>query len=229
MYLNCHTTFSLRYGLIPLQELLQLAQNKGLTSLALTDINNTSATLEFVRTAHKYNIKPKIGIDFRNGAKQLFIGLAKNNKGFQELNSYLSKYLHIKEDFPKEAPTFKQAIVIYPFRKNQDYRTLRPNEYLGVRTRDLNHLAVSIWKKYPHKLVILQSVSFRDKTDFNTHRLLRAIDNNLLLSKLPKAEQGSPTDQLVPPEQLKQLFNEYPKIIETTQKVLDACSINFDF
>ncbi len=229
MYLNCHSTFSLRYGLIPVQQLLELAKARGLTSLALTDINNTSATLEFVRNAAKYGITPKIGIDFRNGAKQLFIGLAKNNKGFQELNSYLSKYLHTKEPIPEKAPAFKQAFVIYPFHSHQEYRSLQAHEFLGVRTRDLNRLALSPWRKYPQKLVILQAVSFRNKADFNTHRLLRSIDNNLLLSKLPKAEQGQPTDQFLAKGQLEQLFQAYPKIIETTKKVLEACSIHFDF
>ena len=74
-------------------QLLEEAQNKGITSVVVTDINNTSACLEFIREASKYNIKPIAGIDFRQGAKQHYIGIAKNNEGFLELNQHLSEYL----------------------------------------------------------------------------------------------------------------------------------------
>tara|TARA_R110001606_G_scaffold68010_1_gene155275 strand:- start:24014 stop:24253 length:240 start_codon:yes stop_codon:yes gene_type:complete len=39
-------------------------------------------------------------------------------------------------------------------------------------------------KKYKVKSVIQQRVIILNKNDFNPHRLLRAIDNNILLSKL---------------------------------------------
>ena len=38
------------------------------------------------------------------------------------------------------------------------------------------------------KCVALQSVTFRTKRDFNTHRLLRAIDKNVLLSQLKTSD-----------------------------------------
>ena len=82
MYLNCHTYYSLRYGTFSEIELLELAKENEISSLVLTDINSTSACLNFIRQAKRYRVKPVIGIDFRNGAKQQFVGVAKNNKGF---------------------------------------------------------------------------------------------------------------------------------------------------
>ncbi len=228
MYLNCHSVFSLRYGTIPIKELLELAQRHQVSPV-LTDINNTSACLEYIRLAPTYNVVPKVGIDFRNDAEQLFVGLARNNDGFYELNTYLSKYLHDKEDIPVKAPHFPNAIVIYPFAKYPNFFELATNEYLGIRPEHLNHLALSPWKNYQNKMVIMQSVSFRDKPDFNTHRLLRAIANNTLLSKLAPTDQASEKDVLIPPKELEELFKLYPKIITTTKRVADACSIEFDF
>jgi len=77
VYLNCHTYYSLRYGTISEEELLQIAQANGAKQVAMTDINNTSACLNFVRLAKKVDIKPIVGIDFRQGTKQLFLALAK--------------------------------------------------------------------------------------------------------------------------------------------------------
>ena len=85
MYINCHTYYSLRYGTFSEIELLELAKKNDVKMLALTDINNTSACLNFIRKSKAFEIKPVIGIDFRNGSKQLFIGLAKNNEGFNSL------------------------------------------------------------------------------------------------------------------------------------------------
>ena len=77
MYINCHTYYSLRYGTIKPEELLALASENGIQTLALTDINNTSACLDFVRLSKKHQIKPVLGVDFRNGVQQQFILLAK--------------------------------------------------------------------------------------------------------------------------------------------------------
>ena len=64
------------------EELLAEAQRCGVRQMVLTDINTTAGCLNFVRLAEATNIRPLLGIDFRNGAKQQFIGVAKDNEGF---------------------------------------------------------------------------------------------------------------------------------------------------
>ena len=227
--LNCHTYYSLRYGTIKPEELLNLAVENGLHAIALTDINNTSACLDFVRLASEKNIKPVLGVDFRDGAQQKFILLAKNNEGFQQINTYLSIFLHDKTlKIPEQPEYINDVFVIYPFEKDTNFN-LKENEYLGVKPKDLNHLRFSEWNTNREKLVMLQPVSFQNKKGFNTHRLLRAIDNNTLLSKLPITEQGCETDQFLNLEKLKVIYGDYPELIENTQKLLNSCSINFDF
>jgi DNA polymerase-3 subunit alpha len=208
-----------------------MAKAKGLNTIALTDINNSSATLNFVRLAAKYNIKPIAGIDFRNGIKQLYIGLAKNNEGFYELNSFLSEYLHKKINLPEQAPELTNTFFVYPFTQAENLKKyhLNKNEYIGVSIKDLARLPFLRFIEYKDKLVVLQTVSFRHKKDFNTHRLLRAIDNNILLSKLPKNKQADENDKMLPLTKLKEHFKNYPFIIENTEKLMEKCSIEFDF
>lgn len=62
MYLNCHSYYSLRFGTFSEIELLEMAAAHGIKSLALTDINNTSACLNFIRKAKDFGIKPIVGI-----------------------------------------------------------------------------------------------------------------------------------------------------------------------
>ncbi len=229
MYINCHTYYSLRYGTIRPKELLNLAVENTLKVLALTDINTTSACLDFVRLSKEQQIKPVVGVDFRNGVAQQFILLAKNNDGFEQINTYLSTFLHDRTfDIPARSKPLNDVYVIYPYEKGKTY-DLKEHEYLGVSPKDLNHLKFSKWNYKREKLVVLRTVSFQHKRGFNTHRLLRAIDNNTLLSKLPVSEQGCETDQLLPPETLQLIYAEYPELIENTERLLHNCTIDFDF
>ena len=194
MYLNCHSTFSLRYGTLSEEELLALAEHYDLDCIALTDINNTSAGLNFVRKAKEKNIKPVLGIDFRNGIEQCYVALAKNNEGYLELNNFLAQHLHKKIDFPEIAPAFENAFTIYAFERalELDKTHFTENEFIGIGIHDLNKLRFSQYSTYHDKLVLLLPVSFNSKKDFNAHRLLRAIDLNCLLSKLPARQDYPP-------------------------------------
>ncbi|MCO4821233.1 MAG: DNA polymerase III subunit alpha [Flavobacteriaceae bacterium] len=229
MYLNCHTYYSLRYGTIKPEQLLAIALENGVQTLALTDVNSTSACLDFVRLSPKYKIKPVLGVDFRNRAKQQFVLIAKNNNGFHNINDYLSKFLHDSElEIPEQAPQLEDTFVIYPYEHNKIYN-LQSDEFLGIKPQDLNQLKFSKWNALRSKLVVLQTVSFQNKRGFNTHRLLRAIDNNTLLSKLPKSEQGQETDKMLPYEAFKNTYQEFPELLENTASLLKNCNIDFDF
>ena len=227
MYLNNHTYFSLRYGVMSPAELLATARSMGISTLALTDINNTSAALEFVRLAPQYHIKPVLGIDFRNGVEQQFVALARNNHGFMALNRFLSEYLHRQRPFPAQAPGLRHSYIIYPFGKHPPH--LRPNEYIGIGLDDLPRLRLRQATTPLHKLVILQPVTFRHQRDFNIHRLLRAIDLNTLLSKVPPQACGRPQHRPVAPEKLLEAFGEFPEALYNTRQLLDNCQVYFEF
>ena len=231
MYLNNHSYYSLRYGTISEEELLDLAIHEGCTHFPLTDINNTSGCLNFVRRAKEKNIKPIIGVDFRNNSKQCYVALATNNQGFLEINNFLSQHLHNKKSFPDKAPHFENVIIIYPFENALELGkiTFADNEYIGVRAKDIYKLKFSSLNALSKKLVILHTVSFRDKRDFNTHRLLRAIDTNVLLSALPITDQGDVNDRMYSQQELAKVFKDYPFLVENTDKILHECDIDFNF
>lgn len=228
MLLNCHSWFSLRYGAIAPDKLLEELSSKGYSGFALTDINNTSAAIDFVRQAEKFGIKPVLGIDFRNNIEQKFIGIAKNNEGFRVLNEYLTKALREKIRFPDTAPELENTFIVYPF-KNKKFCELRENEFIGIKSSELKKLPFSEWQKRPDKLVMLHPVSFRNKRDYNVHRLLRAIEKNTLLSQLPLSEQAPPDEMVVPKNELLEAFKTFPEIIRNTKTLLEKCSIGFEF
>lgn len=225
-----HTQFSLRYGIMEEKDLIANYLDNGYHTAILTDINNTSSAYYFVKYAKESNLNPILGIDFRNGVKQQFVGLAKNNNGFSILNTFLSEHLHINKDFDERAPLLDDTYIIYPFQKyRKKIIQLHDNEFMGISPFELKYLPFSAWRNSLEKLVIFHPATFRNKRDFNLHRILRAIDNNTLLSKLPKEEQALESDRMLPHEELYNLYQEYPEIISTTEKILQECSISFEY
>lgn len=231
MYLNCHSYYSLRYGTFSEVELLKLAKENDIDTIALTDINNTSACLNFIQQARKIKIKPIVGVDFRNGNTQQFVAIAKSNTGFKNINSYLSSFLEAKIPIPDKPICLEEVFIIYPFEKvlELNLTSFQDNEFIGISIAEINKLRFSYVKKYEDKIVIQQQVTIRNKKDFNAHRLLRAIDNNTLLSKLPTTEQCLVTDKMHSATILQHYFKEFPFIIANTKALLQQCTIEFGF
>jgi DNA polymerase-3 subunit alpha len=99
--------------------------------------------------------------------------------------------------------------------------------------------ANSFREEFNHKFVLLHPVTFlpphevTDKSkrkkivwrDFNTHRLLRSIANNTLLSKLPDHHHAVKEEFMLPESTLEELFGSYPELAMNARMLLDQCSI----
>ncbi|MDP4129147.1 MAG: PHP domain-containing protein, partial [Bacteroidota bacterium] len=226
MYLNCKTYFSFRYGTFGTEELVSDAAALGISQLALTNINNTSDTWDFVEFSRQRQIRPIAGAEIRNDNKFLYILLAKNNPGFEQINRFLSEHLQGKKPFP-DRPDLTGVYVIYSF-GSIPLHELQANEFMGVQTTDINKLFGQD-AFYLHKLVVRQPVTFQNQQYYNAHRLLRAIDKNVLLSKQQKEDIAEKHETLVAPGELFQAFQRYPCIIANTRNVMESCSIEMDF
>lgn len=147
MYLNAHSYYSLRYGTLSIDELLDLAVLNGLESLCLTDVNTTMGIPEFVKKAGQKGIKPIAGCEFRKDDELLFIGLARNREGLKELNDWQTEHNLQKKTYPANAPEFKEVYVIYPFGKKKP-KELRENEFTGIHPEQINSKTNFYWKNW---------------------------------------------------------------------------------
>ena len=231
MYTNCHSFYSLRYGTFSEIDLLKQAKHNDIVCVALTDINSTSAALSFLQEAAYYNVWPVVGVDFRNGVQQQYVMLAKTNVGYQNICTHLSSYLHQEKEFEAIAPQLEDTYVIYPFEQvcEQEKTDFEDNEYIGISVRNLNRLPFSPYKKYTHKLIVQQTVTFRGKEDYNAHRLLRCIDLNILGTRLSTDQQGDLGDQMLSKEKLLEQYADYPFMLETTKRIMQSCKVDFFF
>jgi DNA polymerase-3 subunit alpha len=236
MLTNCHTYYSFHYGTVSTTQLLEIAVRADAKSVALTDVNSSAACLDFLRQAREFDIHPVVGVDFKKGTQTKYVAMARNNEGYKEINKHLSQQLmgvctersRSGEKVPNEAPELPNAYIIYPL-SNAPKRKLKENEFVGVAPSELMRLQLSVWVRQKEKLVVLQPMSFRGKSDFNTHRLLRSINNNCLLSRLPIEEQATEKDTFWSCDMLRNAFAEFSHIIQNTERLLEDCKVNFEF
>src|SRR5688572_9264115 len=113
MYINCKTYFSFRYGTFSTEELVTAAGEHGLSSIALTNINNTCDVWDFVDHCKQAGIKPIAGAEIRNEDRFMYLLLAVNNSGFEKINAFISQHLHDKVTFPRRPVFDHEVIVIY--------------------------------------------------------------------------------------------------------------------
>jgi error-prone DNA polymerase len=277
VHYNCHTCFSLRYGVFKVDQLIDGALDKGLEAIAVTDINNTSAALDFVMKARAKGLRPIVGIEFRIDNRLIYIGLARNAAGFRQLNTFLSEHLHraalvqpgqtathgdkrkqamrtthsgpeerdqdliaegpgsvlptnLRElDFPDRAPDLPDTFFIYPFEKSPAPETLRDNEFIGVKPIQLNKLFTSPCKHFQQKLITFLPVTFPNRVGYNTHRLLRAIDRNIILSK-QDPEDVAPADEVLHGmADFLQFYKDHSYMVTNTMRLMEQCEFEMTF
>ncbi|MCB0326938.1 MAG: PHP domain-containing protein, partial [Bdellovibrionales bacterium] len=96
VHLHTHSHYSLLKGMITVDELIEQAKNFEMPAVALTDLGNMYAALEFYQKATKAGIKPIFGLDTtltfgdrkekstKHPNYQLIL-LAKNQQGLENL------------------------------------------------------------------------------------------------------------------------------------------------
>jgi len=227
MFLNCHSYHSLRYGTISIDDLVQQAVDFNIKALALTDINTVTGIYDFYKLCQHHNIKPIVGVDIRVQSELYYICLAKNQKSIGEINRLLTDYNCDDISIPKANPKFENTFVIYPLENIPNQ--LLEHEFIGIRPEELNHLIKPDLKILIDKMVILQSVTFKTKQEYNLHKILRAIDNNTLISKMADEDYCRKTETFINKKELLDRYLHYPEIIQNTANIINQCSFDFNF
>lgn len=226
MILNAHSQYSLRYGTLSIEQLVEGALKLGHEQIALTDINNSTAIPEFLKLTREKNIHGVAGIEFRNNERLLYLALAKNSSGIKEMNELLTRKNLSQDELP-ERPELNNCYIVYPFPKGNQY-SLKENEYVGISPWQLTKIAVES-PRLKDKYLALYPVFFGRKEHFLLHQKLRAIDCNALLSQLSEQDRAHPESYFVSAKELEKIYSYSPILLENTKKVLLDCKVNFDF
>lgn len=227
MLWNIHTYYSLRFGTFSVEELVQTAKNLGFATLGITDINCSTGIFEFIKCCEQHGIKPVAGIEFREGNHLVFTAVAKSIDGVTEINRMLSEFNLYGKSYVDSARHLQHSFVVYPLSNYP--ATLLSHELIGVRLSELNRLIRNDLSKVKHKLILQQPVTFKDASSYTVHLHLRAIDNNVLLSRLEPNAIAAADEYLISEADIIHTCRHHHYLISNTLAFLDRCQISFDF
>ncbi|MCT2563926.1 DNA polymerase III subunit alpha [Chryseobacterium herbae] len=227
MFLNCHSYHSLRYGTLSVKELVTQAHALGIRKLVLTDINTVTGIYEFKKECEDQGIQPVAGVEIRKEGRLLYIAVAKEFSGIGEVNKMITEHHCDGKELSETAPEFENVFVIYPLENIPEI--LKDHEFIGIREEELTLLIRPELQKMIPKMVVLQPVTFSTKQEYHLHRILRAIDNNTLLSKLEETDICRKSEYLRAEQNILDAFQRYPEIIRNTKNIFSSCSFEFDF
>lgn len=227
--LIANSYYSLRYGTLSIETLVELSKNLGWKAVCLADINTSQGVVDFVKECNDQGIKPVAGIEFRNETdRKMYLGIARNNEGFRQLNEFLTYHNLAGKEFPEVPDPLPGVVWLYPF-INRRPGELGEHERAYVTPAEIRKLLTSPYRSDPSKLLYIHRVTFADKEGYFLHRNLRAVDNNILMSRLSEKDTAHSSERMAAPAPVRQLMEEHPEILYRTDRFFDECEIDFDF
>ncbi|HNW58755.1 MAG TPA: DNA polymerase III subunit alpha [bacterium] len=231
--LHLHSNYSLCRGANTIAEICTAAEQMGCTHLALTDTNGLYGLAFFRDEARQHHLQPLVGAHLQAGGENAIV-LAKNLRGYHTLcrlitaihteaapclGALLQPYDADIVILTPEIPLL-QILLASSFRENL-YAEIVPH---GERERLLRFAR-------EHRLPPVASCAawFLSEADYPVHRLLRAIDLNTTLERIPAGEVASPQARLRSPREMEPLFPDAPDALANSAAIARQCTFDLDF
>ena len=253
--LHNHSVFSFYAGVPTIPELVAKAKACGMTALGLTDIDRMSGLVLFYLECRKAGIKPVLGVELTRplarpsarpqtdarledtGPETLLL-LARNAHGYGDLCEIITKR---KTDaaFSFETVFGKAWKDLVFMTRSCGVLTLLaagPNRPL-LFGEIVNHDAASRQKGRALEtcaralgvpLVAGNDVYFIDKSDWETHRVLRAIGLCATVSRLRVGEYAPPQAYFRTGDEMARLFPGHAEALANTRHIADECAVELD-
>ncbi|MBN1154993.1 DNA polymerase III subunit alpha [candidate division KSB1 bacterium] len=233
VHLNVHSYYSFCRGVNSIEELCRAARDRGMDRLALTDTNGLYGLIWFLQIARETGIVPIIGAEITVENLRATL-LVRTMEGYRNLCRIISlRHLEKPFSFLNTIVRYSAGLIILSdsvpllnLMRNDIipgdlYVELRP----GARRLQLLTYAKSV--KLP--AVATNGVYFVDQNDHALHRVLRAIDCNTSLSRLPSDEIQPPSSWLKSADEMAVDFPDYPEALANSVRIADRCTCDLNF
>ncbi|MBN1561432.1 DNA polymerase III subunit alpha [candidate division KSB1 bacterium] len=233
VHLHVHSNYSFCRGASTIHELCAAAHRMGMTHLALTDRNGLYGLGWFMETAREFALRPLIGAHLCHEGNECLL-LAKNLTGYQYLCQAITR-IHTRRELSlidilrdHDADTFiltHDLALLGQFIRSQNVVNIFAELIPHANREQLHHFA----RKQGIPLVATNAVYFVDKEDWQLHRLLRAIDLNRSLQRVPPEELADRDAWLTSGADMIARFPDCPDAIANALKIAHECEFDLDF
>jgi DNA polymerase-3 subunit alpha len=229
MLIVAKSYFSLKYGVLSVETLVELAVKHGVKHLLLADINNSTACTTFIKKATAAGVKPLVGITFSTNGHIHFIAVAANMGGFEKINRFYSSFSLNRKPLPEQMPFMYDVFVLYPLARARQVH-LHDHAFILVEPTQVNKLWHPDYKNSGKKMLAAFQVMFNNRQDIELHKHLVAIDKNTLLSKLNHKLDVAPDNAFFTNiHAAQQAFVGYETLLYNANDFINQCHVAFDF
>jgi error-prone DNA polymerase len=226
--LHIHSNYSLCRGANAIEQICATAKSMGYSHLAITDTNGVYGLGWFLQEARDHGVIPLTGAFLQTKAEHAVV-LAKDLQGYHHLCRIISQ---IQKDngcsLAVELSKAEQVVIV-----SDDLPLLErlPDKDVYVELIAHGNREEALrFSRQSHRPVVASSASyFLKPEDYQTHRLLRAIDLNTSLTRIPADELASPQAWLRNAKEMQALFPDCPEAIENSEKIAQRCAFDLNF
>jgi error-prone DNA polymerase len=227
-HLHVHSNFSFCRGASRIEDLVNAALNRGMTAMALTDINGVYGLIWFLQYAAERGLRPIVGAELRTEEERATL-LARNRSGYETLCRIISRRQFDAGFCLRKALMEQRENLVVISDQLPLLRALGKQNGTSQIYVELNDPAVETpLLKFSRESgipsVATNDVYFVDRSDFPLHRLLRAIDLNTSLSRIPPKELVSDDRWLKPENAMARRYPHVIKAMDSTERIAADCT-----
>lgn len=228
VHLHVHSHYSFCRGAGRIEDLVAAARARGMAAMALTDTDGLYGLVWFLQCAAEHGLRPVAGAEVSDGRDRAVL-LVRNRSGYEALCRIVSRR-HLEPGFSlcRALLADREGLVVLSDRIPLLDALARQNG-AGCLYVELNDpgvepplLAFSRARGIPPAAT--NDVHFVDPADFPLHRLLRAIDLNTVLSRIPPGELAGRERWLKPPEEMARRYPHVGAALENTLRIAADCT-----
>jgi len=236
IHLNVRSNFSFGHGASSVEDLLLRANELGMKTLALTDLNGFYAVVPFIKKAQELGIRPIIGTtldDPADPARQAVL-LAKNLPGYGEISRLITaRKLDENFDLCENLQNLSQNVILIS--RNVDI--LQAVEHLKSHKQLYGEIVYHSGLDLPQckavagfcrsreiPMTATGAAAFAEPQDFSKHRLLSAIFQNTSMkwAKLSANEKS----YLQSVSEIEHIYQRMPEYCLTSTRIAEQCNVD---
>jgi len=232
VHLHAHSSYSPMWGVPTLEALCAAAREQGHDALALTDTNGLYGVIRFLEVATRAGLKPILGAELIHDQHRAVL-LAKNPEGYANLCRLISaRHEEEQFDFIETVQRYRAGLVIL----SDDVPALTAwraqateDLYIELSPGDQLQRAATWSRQHRIPPIVTTRAAMLHPTEFEAHRLLRAIAENTTLSRLRPEDCCAPSHWLMRSSVIERALPHVPEALTNTRRVADLCATAWNF
>ena len=220
--LVCRSYYSLLRGSVSVQRLARRAKEYGYGAVALADVNSMYGVVDFCQSAKKVDVKPIIGVEILTDTQRAIL-LAEDRAGYKNLCRITTvRNLDADFDLIQQLSGHNNGVICICSQPAllKELQKIFHKDYLFVA---LESPAKAKWLNANRvKPVACINFNIIEDDDIVTAKLLDRIRRLSVTGSGP--QDGCGFNRLVPEEQFKRKFRNYPEAIDNATQLIQRCN-----